>query len=103
MKYANQILHSDVRPAEVTRKVSDKTLVIRPMDAVIDPEWKPEVHAGGFSGHCSNNHEQRWIITSNPENSEIRIRLNSKGQWRCADGNEYRLADQPRYFHDYNF
>lgn len=103
MQYANHVLHSDVYPAEVIRSVSDKTLVIRPMRAVMDQEWKPEVHAGGFSDHCSNNHEQRWIITSNPENEEIRIRLNKLGQWLCADGNEYRLSETPRRFYDFNF
>ena len=81
MNYANHYGYSDVNPFEIVRRVSDKTIEIREMDAERDPEWKPEFHVGGFSAHCSNQREQRWNITSNPENRVIRIRLSKSGVW----------------------
>ena len=120
MKYANHIGYSDVHPYEVVRVVSDKTIEIRPMNVEQDPSWKPEIIAGGFSGHCVNNSEQRWIITSDEEAETVRIRYSKKYSYteRCghndfkptevhvfADkyGRRYRSADQPCYHYDYNF
>lgn len=103
MNYANHYGYSDVNPFEIVRRVSDKTIEIREMDAERDPEWKPEFHVGGFSAHCSNQHEQRWNITSNPENRVIRIRLSKSGVWKDAHGRKFGLSDQPVKFYDYNF
>lgn len=102
-RYANLTLHSDAWPFEVTRTVSEKTLDIRAMAYELDPAWRPEMHAGGFAAHCSNQHSQRWIITSDESKPTTRIRLHRDGTWRDSHGNLYRLAEQPRRFHDYNF
>lgn len=103
MEYANYHGYSDVYPYEVIRKVSDKTLVIRGMNAEKDPTWKPEFQAGGFAGHCINNGSQRWIITSDETLSTWRIRLHKDGIWRDKNGSKYYLSDKPRCFYDYNF
>lgn len=103
MKYANSISYSDINPHEVVRVVSDKCLEIRRMKAEKDPSWKPEWHAGGFAGHCANQHEQRWFITPQPLATVFRIRKQKDGKWRSAHRDEYRLADAPRKFYDYNF
>ena len=103
MKYANQFGWSDVEPFEVVRVVSDKTLEIRRMDTEKDESVKLEFHVGGFSAHCSNQSDQKWIITSQPDASVIRIRLSKNKGWRCANGSRYVLADAPRKFYDYNF
>ena len=102
MNYANKLGYSDVEPYEVIRAVSGITLEIRHMNSVRDPEWKPEIIPGGFAGHCVNQHEQRWIITSDPSARVIRIRLGKKG-WKDKHGNRYSVSDSPRKFHDYNF
>lgn len=102
MKYANQYGYSDVEPFEVVRVISDKTIEIRAMDAEKDDSVKLEFHVGGFSAHCSNQHQQKWFITSNPNNPVIRIRLGKKG-WKDAHGRRYGLADKPCKFYDYNF
>ena len=94
MKYANQYGYSDVEPFEVVRVISDKTIEVRAMDAEKDDSVKLEFHVGGFSAHCSNQHQQKWFITSNPNNPVIRIRLGKKG-WKDAHGRRYGLADKP--------
>lgn len=103
MKYANCIGYTDVTPWEVVRVISDKTLEIRPMDSVKDPAWVAEFHQGGFTAHCSNQNEQRWIITSSTDYDTTRIRLNSKGQWKDKHGQRFVLSAEPRRFYDFNF
>lgn len=101
--FANELGYSDIRPFEIVRRVSDKTIEIREMHAEQDPTWKPEVVIGGFMGHCTNNNEQRWNITSNPEGHIIRIRKQKNGEWKSATGARFGLAAEPVRFYDYNF
>lgn len=102
-QYANHIGYSDVNPWEVTRRVSDKTIEVREMDAERDPQWQPEFVPGGFSAVCTNIRDQRWLIVSNPANPTRRLRLHKDGQWRDAHGNRYSLNSVPVKFYDYNF
>jgi hypothetical protein len=102
MNYANHIGWSDVDPYEVVRVISEKTIEIREMDAKRDDSVKLEFIPGGFSAHCSNQRDQKWFITSNPENRVIRIRLGKKG-WKDAHGRRFALSDEPVKFYDYNF
>lgn len=101
-KFMNYRGWTDVEPFEIVKVVSDKTVVVRPMKAELDPSWQREVSPGGFAGHTVNNHEQKWIITSDPQAPEHRVRLGKKG-WKDAHGGYYSLSDSPRKFHDYNF
>lgn len=93
--------YSDCTPFEVVKVVSDKTLEVRRMDAVLDPDWKPDFHVGGFMGHIANQHEQKWNLTSNPSNDVLRIRLGKKG-WKDANGDKYTVGKAVKFF-DYNF
>jgi hypothetical protein len=102
MKYANHHGYSDVTPYEVVKHVSNQTIEIREMDAEKDPSWVPNWHVGGFAGHCSNQHEQKWIIKSNAENPVVRIRLGKQG-WKDKHGRKFGLSEQPVRFYDYNF
>lgn len=97
--YANRYGYSDVHPYEVVRVISDKTIEIRRMKATRDPSWKPVFHEGGFSAHCSNQHDQRWFYESDADAETIRIRKSTKG-W-CKG--RFKIAAQPRRFYDYNF
>ena len=101
--YANQIIGSDIEPCEVVNMITERTLEIRRMDAKLDPEWKPEMHVGGFCAHSSNQSSQQWEYASNETYSIIRIRLNVKGDWKDSNGNRYILNVKPIRFHDYNF
>jgi len=102
MNYANQIGYSDIYPFEITRKVSMTTFEVREMDAERDPTWHPEFVVGGFAGHCTNQHSQRWNITSNAANRTVRIRLGKRG-WKDKHGHQYQISESPTNFHDYNF
>jgi hypothetical protein len=102
MNYANHIGYSDINPFEIVRRVSDKTLEIRAMNAERDQSWKPNFIPGGFCGTVVNQSEQRWVISSNESAKPVRIRFGKKG-WKDAHGNRYALADQPQKFYDYNF
>jgi hypothetical protein len=104
MQYANHIGYSDINPCEIVRRVSDRTIEVRPMSAVrANPTEDMGFKPGGFVGHFSDQEKQRWTITSNPEARVIRIRLQKDGKWRCKHGERYALADKPRKFYDYNF
>lgn len=100
--FANKYGYSDVHPYEVVCVVSEKTLEVRSMNAERDPGFKLEVVPGGFVGHVTNNQDQRWQITQDPDAPVVRIRLTRKG-WADKYGNIFRLADAPRKFYDYNF
>jgi hypothetical protein len=100
-KYANCQGYTDVTPYEIVRRISEKTIEVRAMSAVIDPEWKPEVAPGGFCGHTVNNHAQRWLISPDAQGHTVRLRLTKQG-WKGA-GRMFALATEPRCFYDFNF
>ena len=102
MNYANHIGYSDVNPFEIIRRVSDKTLELRAMNAERDPSWNPDFVPGGFFGTVVNQSEQKWVIKSNEAGRTVRIRLGKQG-WKDAHGNRYQLSDEPVKFYDYNF
>ena len=102
--FANRLGYTDVDPFEVVRAVSEKTLEVRAMNAVQNPDWKPDFVPGGFSAHCTNNGAQQWIITPDPVAPVFRIRKHRDGKWRDASGvRPYVLSEKPRKFYDYNF
>ena len=103
-KYANYYGYSDIEPYEVIRVISDKTLEIRPMRTEFDESSRGSLkfHIGGFGGHCSNQHTQKWIITSLPEAEVIRIRKTKSNEWKSGNL-KFRLSDEPVKFYDYNF
>ena len=99
--YMNKLGYTDIHPYEIVRKVSEKTLEVRAMDAVLDPNWKMVAHIGGFCAHVVNN-GGKWIITSNPENAVERVRLGKKG-YKDKYGERFSLSSEPVKFYDYNF
>lgn len=102
-KYANHHGYSDIKPYEIVKVVSDKTLVVRPMHAEFDESAIGDLQflVGGFGGHCVNQHAQKWIITPAPQAETMRIRLTKKG-WRHGSM-RFELSDSPIKFYDYNF
>ena len=100
--YANLHMYTDVRPYEVIRVVSDKTIELRQMNAERDPTWKPDTIIGGFAGHTVNNHTQRYTYSVNEDASIIRARLRKDGYFHSKLG-RHVLSDNPIYFYDYNF
>jgi len=102
MNYANHHMHTDVDPYQIVKVISDKTLEIRAMNAVKDNSVELTFHVGGYSAHCSNQRQQKWIITSDDTAPILRIRLGKNG-WKDKYGNRFSLSDTPRKFYDYNF
>lgn len=101
MQYMNLHLYSDIKPFEVVRRISDKTLEIREMTAILDSDFKPEIEAGGFVGHCTNQREQRYSYKPNENATIIRCRLTKKG-WKSVCGT-HKPSENPKRFYDYNF
>ncbi len=102
-KFANQYGYSDVYPFEVVKVISDKTVEVREMEAERDESVKLEWVVGGFAGHCTNQRDQKWFITSNDSNPVVRIRLSKSGVWKDKHGRKFGLSAQPVRFYDYNF
>jgi hypothetical protein len=102
-QYAIQVSYTDRHPYEVVRVISDKTIEVRAMDAERDTSVELQWAVGGFAGHCLNQRDQKWHITSNPANPVIRLRLNRVKDWKDASGRKFFLSDKPVKFYDYNF
>jgi hypothetical protein len=102
--YCNNHMYSDVEPYEVVKVVSHQTIEVRPMIAEKDESVKMEYIAGGFAGHCVNNHAQKWFYKSNEEAEVIRLRWSkANNQWQQGKYNRFRMSDNPYKFYDYNF
>lgn len=100
--FANRFGYTDINPYEIVEvNETGKTIKVRQMDAERDPSWKPEFVVGGFAGHCVNNSEsdQKWVITSNPDNHVLSLRLSKNG---FAKG-EFWVDNYPRKKYDFNF
>lgn len=97
-KYANYKVGSDTYPFEVIRQVSPNVVEVRAMETkqVVFPV---EFHQGGFCGHYSDNHNQKYEYFSNEQNPIIRINLSKKG-WGKG---HYWMSEKPHKFYDYNF
>ena len=105
-EFANHMMYSDIEPYEVVEVKTENKVLIRPMDSQRSPDWKPEIVSGGFSGHCTNNHQQHnaWLIKSNPENGTIAIRWsNKKLGWFDKFGGRYSMHDKAIKKYDFNF
>jgi hypothetical protein len=83
---------------EVSRTA--KTVTLANVYSQLDPDWKPEIHVGGFAGHCSNQNTQTWKFMFINEDYKRTIRLTKKG-WRYK-GTKF-VENVAREFCDYNF
>lgn len=98
--YFNRSCGSDVTPYELVRKITEKTVEVRGMNAELVKV--PEAHIGGFCAHFVN-HQQEWKITSNPESEVIKIRKHKDGFWYSAHKSRFSESDKPIKFYDYNY
>lgn len=100
-QYANHLGYSDIDPYEIVSRTA-KTITIREMDAEMDPTWRPTYIPGGFSAICINQHDQRWIIKSNPDRPTIKAYLRKDGRYWSALG-PHGLSEFPMKYYDFNF
>lgn len=101
-KFANNVMYSDVKPYEIVKVISEQTIEVRAMNVKRDDNFKPEFIVGGFAGHCVNQNEQQWIITSCPEAETMRLRKRKDGNF-YKGSLKFKIEDAPRYYYDYNF
>lgn len=100
-KYANKHGYSDINPYEIIR-MTPKTILVREMNAELDPSFQPQYIQGGYAGVCINQHEQQWIITSNIEAPIERTYLRKDG-FHYLNGNRMVITDFPHKYRDFNF
>lgn len=99
--HAHVTLWSDVEPVTIIKKTAT-TLTVRYDNAVLDPNWKPEFIIGGFSAHCTNNEDQQWIITENPDGKTEVFRWSKR--FNCyKNTSDCKLRPEWRKHYDYNF
>ncbi len=99
--FANRIGYSDINPYEIIGKFGKIGFIIREMECVLN--FKPEFITGGFSAHCTNNSEQKWIIKPNENNPSIKVRLHKDGYLHDRNGGKYAMDDIPLKVYDFNF
>ena len=98
-KYVNRYFYTDVRPLGKIVGTRGKTiLILERVTAELDESFKADIQNGGFAGHCSNNHSQKYNYTVLTDDTfEIRW---TPGKLRK---DQLRIADRPVEFYDYNF
>jgi hypothetical protein len=88
-------------------KRTAKTVTVAKVRVVKDPDWKPEMHPGGFAAHCSNQSEQTWIYDGvNMEHTRTIRRVKSpycgeETMW-AHRGTRF-IEGRAVEFYDYNF
>jgi hypothetical protein len=105
-KYFTESGYSQSYPWVEIRRTA-KTVTLMKVNVKRDPEWKPNIHPGGFCGHCDNQSEQTWLYDGVDEGLTKTVRLVKS---RYA-GEDYMWAhkgtkfteDRAVEFYDYNF
>jgi hypothetical protein len=100
---------SDINPGTIVKVAKNgKEIHVQHDKATRDRSFKPEIVPGGFSGHCVNQHDQKWIIEPDPEGPiEIHTLRTWRGikVWTAKGGtpNGRNSVSPGRYkFYDYN-
>lgn len=96
--YFTEVGYSQMYPLKEVRRTAQTVTLVR-VKAERDPDWKPEMHPGGFVAHCSNQLEQTWLYAG-LEEYEITIYATKLGWSR--KGVKF-IENRATYFYDYNF
>ena len=95
-KYINYYGYSDIEPVGKIVGIKSKTIVyvarVFPSENKTLMKWV----AGGFAGHCINQHAQAYDYTIEHDNI-IEVRISAQYL------KTHRIQDNPRKFYDYNF
>lgn len=95
-KYLNHYGWSDIEPRGKIIGTKGKTiLIIKRIVSIRDESIKLEFIPGGFSAHCVNQSQQKWVFLDTEFIEEIRI--------SHALLKHNKIEDQPRKYYDYNF
>jgi hypothetical protein len=93
-KYINRHGYSDIDPVGKIVGIKSKTIVFVQPVVAGENKTKMEWVAGGFAGHCVNQHAQSYDFTEEGEVFEMRL----------SSGDKYhRISEKPIKYYDYNF
>ena len=95
-------LYSDAYAGTVV-KVTKSTVTVQKDKATLDPNWKPEMVAGGFAGHCTNQNEQTYTYERNENGETVTFRWSDKYEGYRNNKMGYVLTKGRREFYDYNY
>jgi hypothetical protein len=93
-------LYSD-RHAGTIIKRTKASITVQYDKATVNPEFKPEMVAGGFGGHCTNQNEQTYTYERDLKGT-IEIYRWSEKYGRFQNG-DISIINGRRTFYDYNF
>jgi hypothetical protein len=101
-EYFTRFGFTDKNAYRVVKRTA-KSATISRVEVDADLEWKKKmkITAGGFGGHCHNQHEQTWLFR-HVDTSQVVVRQHKDGWWRCKHGERY-VEGIAREFYDYNF
>lgn len=98
----NEISYMGVKPYEVVKVISEKTIEIRSMNYELSNDIDLKFHIDGFCVSCSNQETQQYKYTSNEDAEVVRVRLHKDGYFHCKYGSKYLLSDKPLRFYNYS-
>jgi len=104
--YFTEIGYSQSYPWVEIRRTA-KTVTLAKVNVKRDPDWKPNIHPGGFVGHCDNQGSQTWLFDGiNPDHTRTVRRVKSRyagedEMWGLR-GVKY-VEGRAVEFYDYNF
>ena len=78
------------------------TITLQRDKAVLDPDFKPEIIPGGFSGHCVNNSDQSYTYERDPKGAIYKARWSEK-EGRYKWQGEIPVGNGRNERYDYNF
>jgi len=100
-------MYSDRQAYTIVEVVNEKKVVARRCTATLKESWKPEMVAGGFVAHCTNNHSQEYDYVDSEENGLKVFTLRRNGKWYAEGenikGSKPASMGMRKEFHDYNF
>lgn len=96
-------LHSDRHAGTVIKKTKT-TITIQRDKATLDPNFKPEIVAGGYAGNCTNNEDQTYTYERDPEGMIETFRWSKKNaRYQGGDDGSIKVIKGRYEFYDYNF
>lgn len=94
------VLYSD-RNAYTVIKRTPCTITIQRDNAILDPNFKPDIIPGGFLGRCINQDEQNYTYERNESGAKLTLHFSKKyGRFMYLDR---AILIGRHEFYDYNF
>ncbi len=93
-------LWSDKHAGTVVKRTKC-SITIQYDKATLNPEFKPEIVAGGFAGHCTNQNEQTYTYERQPESRTETYRWSEK--YGIFKNDDIKIINGRHEFYDYNF